>query len=156
MEATQETPADVPTEAEVKVGRQETRPEADEEPRSSGEASVHLPDSSEGAEELPRDRGGIRGDLMERERERWRTSESNQSNHLSADLRSKLALLSWFCAFNEPGIAEMLLHRLYCKHLTPEAHPPALCLPSSPHQRARRPVRGRHQRHLHRPEVAST
>lgn len=47
MEATQETPADVPTEAEVEVSRQETHPEADEEPRTSGEASVHLPDSSE-------------------------------------------------------------------------------------------------------------
>lgn len=155
MEATQETPADVPTEAEVEVGRQETRPEVDEEPRSSSEASVHSPDSSEGAEELSQGqrRHPWRPDGEEK---RWRTSESNQSNHLSADLRSKLALLSWFWAFNEPGIAEMLLHRLYCKHLTPEAHPPALCLPSSPHQRARRPVRGRHQRHLHRPEVAST
>lgn len=39
MEATQETPADVPTEAVVDVGRQETRPEADK----SHEAAAKLP-----------------------------------------------------------------------------------------------------------------
>lgn len=82
MEATQETPAGVPTEAEVEVGRQEARPEADEEPRSSGEASVHLPDSSEGAEELPRDRGGIRGDLMERERDGGRLNLTSPTTFL--------------------------------------------------------------------------
>lgn len=50
------------------VGRQETHPKADEEPGTSGEASLHFPDSSvpqrrgapaETAGKVPRERGGI-------------------------------------------------------------------------------------------------